>query len=78
MMDSPIGVEGEGAVVGVGGTLVVGVAAVLVGVGAPDGACNRKDGLLVRGVEGEAGPSDVEVLDALVVLALEEADFLDG
>ena len=44
---------------------------------APDGACNRKDGLLVRGAEGEAGPSDVEALDALV-LALEEADFLDG
>ena len=46
--------------------------------GAPDVARDLKDGLLVRGAEGEAGPSDVEVLDALVVLALEEADFLDG
>ena len=65
------------AVVGDAASLVVGVAAVLVGGWAPDGAGDLEDGLLVRGAEGESGAGDAEALDAVAVLALEPADLLD-
>jgi hypothetical protein len=69
------GCSGDGEAVVV--ALVVGVAAVLVGGGAPDGAGDLEDGLLVRGAEGEVGPGDAEAVDAVAVLALEAAELLD-
>jgi len=45
--------------------------------GAPDVARDLKDGLLVRGAEGEGGAGLAEAGDAIAVLALEAAELLD-